>query len=70
MTLIPLARHNELRAAQYAKGLEPQPNGIACPECGAELLDTDPSSTILTHILPPRKAVHCSKCAFAGDRLA
>jgi hypothetical protein len=49
---------------------EPIPNGIACPKCGEELLDTKPNE-ILTS-MPPQKNVHCSnkKCDFRGYRVA
>jgi hypothetical protein len=46
---------------------KPVPNGIACPECGEELFDSNPMS-ILTSI-PPKKAVHCEKCKYSGFRL-
>ena len=49
---------------------EPIPNGLACPKCGKELLDTLPNE-ILTSI-PPQKNVGCSskKCDFTGYRIA
>jgi hypothetical protein len=28
---------------------EPRPNGIACPECGNELMDTNPMMTLTSH---------------------
>lgn len=43
-------------------------NGIACPECGAELFDTYPSMELLS--LPPKKDVYCVKCGFKGTRIA
>jgi DNA-directed RNA polymerase subunit RPC12/RpoP len=36
--------------------------GIACPHCGDELQDTNPS--VVTTSLPPQKAVHCNTCKF------
>lgn len=42
------------------------PNGIACPECGAELVDTEPDVTLLS--APPQKKVRCSQCAYSGLR--
>lgn len=45
----------------------PKPNGIACPECRAELFDTD------CHMLPsnpPQRNIHCEKCGYRGHRLA
>jgi len=46
----------------------PQPNGIACPECGEELMDSD--ALLLTSI-PPRRNIHCPgrNCVFVGYRV-
>lgn len=46
------------------------PNGIECPKCGAELLDTRPNE-ILTSV-PPKKNVGCSRdtCDYTGYRIA
>jgi predicted RNA-binding Zn-ribbon protein involved in translation (DUF1610 family) len=41
-------------------------NGIACPSCGQELVDNDPTTTLLG--MPPRKAITCPKCNFTGTR--
>jgi hypothetical protein len=46
---------------------EPRPNGIACPECGNELMDTNPMMTLTSH--PAKKNVHCSKCEYKGYRI-
>lgn len=46
---------------------EPEPNGIACPDCGAELVDTNPTITLMS--LPPRKYVSC-QCGFQSTRIA
>lgn len=46
---------------------EPKPNGIVCPDCGEELLDTNPFSTITTN--PPQKHIHCPKCGYSGYRI-
>jgi ribosomal protein S27AE len=46
----------------------PKPNGIACPKCGEELLDSHPN-VILTS-MPAQKNVHCSKCDYVGYRIA
>ena len=43
----------------------PQPNGIACPKCGSELMDSD--SGVLTS-MPPQRNVHCPKCGYKGYR--
>jgi DNA-directed RNA polymerase subunit RPC12/RpoP len=46
---------------------EPKPNGIACPECGNELMDTNPMMTLTSH--PAKKNVHCPKCEYRGYRI-
>jgi len=45
----------------------PRPNGLACPQCGAPLLDSD--GAVLTSY-PPQKNVHCDKCRYRGYRVA
>lgn len=45
---------------------EPRLNGLSCPECGAELLDSSPQYTLLS--FPAQKKVHCSKCDYKGFR--
>jgi C4-type Zn-finger protein len=49
---------------------KPIPNGIACPKCGEELLDTQPNVTLTS--MPPQKNVGCSseKCDYTGYRIA
>jgi len=42
-------------------------NGIACPQCGYELVDTDATSTLTTD--PPQTIVHCQSCQWQGTRL-
>jgi hypothetical protein len=44
----------------------PKPNGIACPKCGKELMDTNPMSTLTSN--PLQKNVHCPKCEYSGYR--
>lgn len=46
----------------------PRPNGIACPKCGEELLDTTPNITLTS--MPAQKNVNCSKCDYVGYRVA
>ena len=46
----------------------PRPNGIACPKCGNELMDTNPMGTLLSY--PAQKDVHCPKCEYTGYRIA
>jgi len=44
----------------------PQPNGIKCPKCGEELMDTYPNMILTSD--PPQKNVHCPKCDHKGYR--
>lgn len=45
----------------------PVPNGIACPECGTELVDSNPNMMLCSD--PPKKAIACTKCEFTGYRI-
>lgn len=42
---------------------EPRPNGLACPKCGEQLLDTTPNLSLDS--FPPQKNVHC-ECGYHG----
>lgn len=46
----------------------PKPNGIACPNCGEELMDSNPMMTLTSH--PAQKNTHCSSCDYRGYRIA
>lgn len=67
-----LAEHNKERTEAYdtarKKRQEPCANGIACPECGEELWDSNPMLTRSSS--PPKKDVHCPKCDYRGYRVA
>lgn len=65
-----LASHNAQKSALHAclNSSEPCPNGIACPKCGAELLDSDPVATLTS--IPPKKNVNCPECDYRGYRVA
>ena len=69
-TLIPLAGWNRRRMERYhlLRSRKSRPNGIACPECGSELLDTDTAQPLSSS--PPRLAIHCEHCRFRGYRVA
>lgn len=41
-------------------------NGIACPNCGAELFDSNIFSALLSH--PPQYHTHCESCDYQGTR--
>lgn len=69
-----LDEHNEERRRAYAEMWaalrRPRANGIACPRCGRELRDSDPSSQLATS--PPQYATHCAAegCNYSGCRTA
>jgi hypothetical protein len=69
MPLKSLNEWNEERRTGHARVGTPGPrhNGIACPKCGKELFDSDPTTTLASS--PPQKNVHC-ECGFVGYRLA
>ena len=47
---------------------KPEPNGIVCPNCGEELMDTNPMMTLTS--FPAKKSVNCPKCDYTGYRVA
>lgn len=47
---------------------EPITNGIACPDCHAELYDSYPNQMLPSN--PPQKNVHCESCGYKGYRVA
>jgi DNA-directed RNA polymerase subunit RPC12/RpoP len=47
-------------------GSSPQLNGVKCPKCGKELMDTYPNMILTSD--PPQKNVHCPKCDHKGYR--
>jgi len=47
--------------------MKPHPNGIACPDCGEELWDSDPSIVLTSN--PPKKYIHCDNCTYKGYAL-
>ncbi len=47
---------------------EPIRNGIACPKCAVELLDSHPEQILLSY--PAQKDIHCEQCGYKGYRLA
>lgn len=69
--LLPLADYNKVARERYEadrreKNL-PRLNGLACPDCGAELLDSQPLFQLSSS--PPQKNVNCSKCKYVGYRV-
>lgn len=69
--LEPLEEFNADRAKIYQPIVYslplPIPNGLACPECGKELMDSD--GMILTSN-PPQRNIQCSDCDYRGYRIA
>ena len=69
--LVSLREHDAARTEQFEAliGLDdPTPNGIECPQCQTELLDTNPLDVIPS--VPPRRHIHCPKCGFHWMRVA
>ena len=64
--LISLGEHDRRRREAYEVAKSHR-NGIACPECGKEMIDTDPYIVLPTD--PPQKRIGC-ECGFSGYRLA
>lgn len=62
--MISLDEHNKQKAMLHRKLSDPYPNGIACPQCGKELWDTDPTEVLASN--PPKKRVHCPSCGFVS----
>jgi DNA-directed RNA polymerase subunit RPC12/RpoP len=65
-----LSKHNsEASALQFGlNNNNPIKNGIACPNCGNELLDSSPMFTFTSN--PSKKSIHCDKCEYFGYRIA
>jgi hypothetical protein len=41
-------------------------NGIACPNCGEGLVDSNPNMMLLSN--PPQFHIHCPSCNYHGTR--
>lgn len=66
--LISLHEHNAQRQQPvYYPVSKPIPNGIACPECGKELVDSSPDWALPTY--PIQYRIHCPSCGYDGTRL-
>ena len=63
-----LEEHNKEAREKYSKRQESQPNGIACPECGGELVDDDSGMSLMSN--PPQKNVICLCGGYRGYRVA
>ncbi len=66
-----LKDHNDERLRHYEELRhinDVRPNGIECPECKAELWDSEPAMTLTSN--PPKKTIHCPACGYRGYRIA
>ncbi len=68
--MMTLEQYNEMRRMAYLRmnGESPKGNGIQCPKCNSELLDSNPMLVLTSN--PPQKNVHCEKCGYRGYRVA
>jgi DNA-directed RNA polymerase subunit RPC12/RpoP len=48
--------------------LEKVGTGIQCPQCGDELLETNPGTLLMSN--PPQKNVHCPTCKYKSYIIA
>lgn len=62
-----LEEWNAIRRGIHDLAQRPQPNGIACPNCGAELHDVSPDEVLTS--FPPQKHVGCPGCGWKGKRV-
>lgn len=58
--------HNRSALEAFTLSNRPCPNGIACPKCGQELVDSNPSVCLTSW--PPQYSVHCLACEYNGYR--
>jgi len=65
-----LQKFNQERQEYHDHLDDPRPNGIACPKCGGELIDSSPGLIITTN--PGLASIHCPSddCDYVGTRLA
>ncbi len=63
-----LEEHNAEARKRHCETEQPHPNRIACPECGGELIDSEPGVTLNSN--PPKKNVICLGCGYRGYRVA
>ena len=66
--------HNAERNKAWTKTLGPSvvlgtPNGIACPHCGAEMIDLG-ALPFIARTFPPNVAIRCPACDWRGGRVA
>lgn len=68
MSLKTLEQHEKEKAVIHAfvESDKPRLNGIACPKCGEELFDSNPSLRLMSS--PQKTHIHCVKCDYKGMR--
>lgn len=63
-----LEEHNREKRERYREREKyPRLNGLECPVCKHELMD---SRKEILASMPPQKDVHCSHCEYKGYRVA
>lgn len=65
--LMPLADYQAAVKEKYQNVMQHKPNGIECPNCKAELNDTEPNKVTKTNG-PSYTSVGCLKCGYFGIR--
>jgi len=64
--LIELDEYNKIASDHYGR-YAPKYNGIKCPKCGDELIDSEPNMMLMSY--PPRTRVECLGCKFKSTRV-
>ncbi len=67
MKLMSLEEHNNKAWKRWEHKNDPQPNGIACPDCNKELVDLNPNVVLTSS--PPQKDIGCPWCDYRGYRV-
>lgn len=62
-----LDQHNKEMQDFYDICNKPHKNGISCPVCGNELIDSNPG--VVLDSCPPQYHTHCNKCNYKGYRI-
>jgi len=65
--LTSLEESNSINRKQYENKYAPVPNGISCPDCGEELVDSRPGVRLLSS--PPKTNTACTSCDYKGYRV-
>ena len=61
-----LNQHNQQKLTKFQLNTQSRLNGISCPECQHELMDSNPSVCLASW--PPQYRVHCPNCGYIGCR--